>query len=218
MPPASTYRSHKGLSESRGRPHLHRKAYMQPQGISASSRRLQTALQLGYILPDEAKTHSVDFNTDFCGLHTYSLIYMFRSCLQINVYPGPATLFQSATQFTFPNSKGVSITQPSWSKQPSCERSLKLRIHVKSLVLGLMRLQVSPCLTLLFSGTTWGEGKCTLCKSGVFSYSREKMTAKPYPGKGNVIEMQIEIHLIVSACPFCFSLLGTIKQMPEAEQ
>jgi len=81
-----------------------------------------------------------------------------------------------------------------------------------------MRLQVSPCLTSLFSGTTWGEGKCTLRKSGVFSYSREKMTAKPYPGKGNVIEMQIEIHLIVSACPFCFSLLGTIKQMPEAEQ
>jgi len=44
------------------------------------------------------------------------------------------------------------------------------------------------------------------------------MSAKPYPGLGNVIEMQIKIYLIVSACPFCFSLLGTMKQMPKAEQ
>lgn len=43
------------------------------------------------------------------------------------------------------------------------------------------------------------------------------MTAKPY-GMGNVIEMQIKIYLIVFACPFCFSLLGTIKQMPKAGQ
>lgn len=57
-----------------------------------------------------------------------------------------------------------------------------------------------------------------LSKPGIFLYSRDSMTAKPYPGMGNVTEMQIKIYLIVSACPFCCSLLGTIKQMPNAEQ